>query len=1387
MEDQPLPADASPTALSLGYVDDFDPKKEEKDPKEDLADYPADRGDNDDESSNDDDDDDDVEKDEEDNMRCREGLGKKHINCALVGKTVIRSVSEIDEDNNQPKVRYKVEIMYHVVPPPYTGNYMPPRAELSFARLDDSVFKFKISKTRTSVNENESIASNSSKEIREEHKTVRSSAHIIEDYESNSEDEYKDKTSTEQDKSSNDNSTQKEGIGLEFNKRACFVCGSVNYLIKDCTFYENKMVEKSVVNNKGKGTGQREVRPVWNNARRVNHQNFSKMTHPHPKRNFVPTAVATKSGQVLVNAAKQSSTASTSTARPKINTADQGIFYSRGFRHMTCNKSFLIEYQEINGGSVAFGGSSKGGKITEKGKIRTGKLDFEDVYFVKELKFNLFSVSQMFDKKNSVLFTETNCLVLSPDFKLLDERVLVTKPHNKTPYELLIGRSPNLEFMRPFRCLVTILNTLDHLGKFDGNADEGFLVGYSVNSKAFRVFNSRTRKVEENLHVNILENKPNVTGSRPELFFDVDSLTRSMNYEPVSAGNQSYGDADVNTGDQPGDVNAGDKPGDINACDKPGDVNAGDIQGDVDEISRNDDVSTGIFDGAFDDRDLGVEDDTNNLDSSTVVSPIPTTRVHKDHPKEQIIGYPNLNTQTRRMINFYEETAMALKDPSWIKAMQDDLLQFKLQDVWTLVDLPYGKRAIGSKWVFRNKLDERVARIEAIRLFLAYASFKDFIVYQMDVKSAFLYGKIEKEVYVCQPPRFEDFDFPDKVYKVKKKFYGLHQAPRAWYETMSTYLLNNGFKRGQIDKTLFIKRNKGDILLVQVYVDDIIFGSTKKEMCDAFEILMHEKFQMSSMGELTFFLGLQVKQMQDGIFISQDKYVAEILKKFRFSDVKTASTPMETSKPLLKDEDGQEVDVHIYRSMIGSLMYLTSLRPDIMFVVCACARHQVSTKVSHLHAVKMIFRYLKGQPKLSLWYSKDSPFELEAYVDSDYAGSSLDSKSTTGGCQFLGCRLISWQCKKQTVVTNSTTEAEYVAASKNYALLVLVFQTTSQMVINSPCLADKKELASPGQTETGKDFSNPLMDDLISSHGLYKNVDPHEFPHATAKVKKINDQEQIQALIDKKKVIITKDNIRSDLHFDDAEGTACYSMKQFLKACAHGRIGARFSRVITPLFDTMMVQAPAYMGDTPVETHQTPIVDQPSTSKPQKKQKPKRKQRNEAKGMTNDDEMFGVDDLAREEVFMDTTTGEHEEQIIKDVSTVEPVTTAGEVVTTTVKDSVAPTIDVTEDEITMAQALAALKSIKPKVVVQEQEMSTTILAAATTVTTAVPTPRAKCIVFHEQKQSQIHIVSSLKDKGKAMMIEPEIPIKKKDKMRIDEEYARRLEAEEQGAARLSRA
>nr|GFA50784.1 hypothetical protein [Tanacetum cinerariifolium] len=437
----------------------------------------------------------------------------------------------------------------------------------------------------------------------------------------------------------------------------------------------------------------------------------------------------------------------------------------------------------------------------------------------------------------------------------VQNRVLVVKPHNKTPYGFFHRRTPTLSFMRPFGCLVTILNTIDHLGRFDGKADEDFFVGYSLNSKAFRVFNSRKRIVEENLHISFSENTPNVVGSGPDWLFDIDALTRIMNYEPIVACTQYNGFAGTKASDNAGQARKETEhvkdyillplwTADLPFSQDP-------------KSSYDDGFKPSCDDGKKVDKDPKKENECN------------------DQEKEDNVNNVNIVSSTVNAAGTNEDNELSF-DPN--------------MPLWKI--------------------------IKAIRLFLAYALFNDFVVYQIEVKSDFLYGKIEEEVYVCQPPGFEDPNFPDRVYKVEKALYGLHQAPRAWYETLLTYLLDNGFQIGKFDQFLFIKRHKG---------------------------------------ELTFFLGLQVKQKNDRIFICQDKYVAKILKKFKFTEVKTASTPMETQKPLLKDEDGEEVDVHMYRTMIGSLMYLTSSRPDIMFVVCACSRYQVNPKVSHLHAVKRIF------------------------------------------------------------------------------------------------------------------------------------------------------------------------------------------------------------------------------------------------------------------------------------------------------------------------------------------------------------------------------------------------------------------------------------------------
>ncbi|GJU18764.1 uncharacterized mitochondrial protein-like protein [Tanacetum coccineum] len=605
----------------------------------------------------------------------------------------------------------------------------------------------------------------------------------------------------------------------------------------------------------------------------------------------------------------------------------------------------------------------------------------------------------------------------------VQNRVLVVKTYNKTPYELFHGRTPALSFIRPFRCPVTILNTIDYLGKFDGKAYEGFFVRYYLNCKAFRVFNSRTRIVEENLHIRFSESTPNVVGTQSNdfagtkasnnagkarkktdavkdyillplwttdlAFFQDPKSSHDDGSNPSSDDKKKVDedprkDSECNDQEKEDNVN---NTNNVNAA-SSNEVNVVGEKTSI-ELSFDPDMPAledySIFDFTRDDEDNGVVADMNNLDTTIKVSPNPTTRIHKDHPLDQVIGDLQSATQIRKM-------SKNLKEHEFVSTIQQRTNHKDLQNCLFSCFLSQEE----PKKVFRNKKDERGIVIRnKVRLVAQGYTQEEGIDYD-EVFALVARIEIEEEVYVCQPPGFEDLDFPDRVYKVEKHCMD------------------------------YIK------LLELIYVDDIIFGLTKKELCIAFEKLMHEKFQMSSIGELTFFLGLQVKQKRDGIFISQDKYVEEILKKFSFTEVKTASTPMETQKPLLKDEDSKEVDVHMYRSMIGSLMYLTSSRPAIMCAVCACARYQVNPKVSHLHDVKRIFRYLKGQPKMGLWYPKDSPFYLVAYTDSDYAGASLDSKSITGCCQFIRYRLISWQCKKQTMVTNSTTEAEYVAASSCY-------------------------------------------------------------------------------------------------------------------------------------------------------------------------------------------------------------------------------------------------------------------------------------------------------------------------------------------------------------------
>ncbi|KAJ9539482.1 LOW QUALITY PROTEIN: hypothetical protein OSB04_032215 [Centaurea solstitialis] len=621
---------------------------------------------------------------------------------------------------------------------------------------------------------------------------------------------------------------------------------------------------------------------------------------------------------------------------------------------------------------------------------------------------------------------------------------------------------PSIEHLHIFGCVCYILNNKDNLGKFDSKSDDGIFLGYSSISKTYRVFNKRRQTIEETIHVKFDESGP--TFPHPNDNTEINQWADSFFQVPEPP------IADPSPQDLPDGFE--DNPIPPTDITTPPLINATPISQitppEPDQPTNSEDFSqTTVSEPSP--TNLLPDPSSNEASTSGQVYQPPALRWTKDHPIDQVLGNPSSGVKTRRQagnvclyVNFISENEPkeiddALRDPAWVSAMQEELAEFIRNNVWLLVPRPRKRTIIGSKWIFRNKLDEigtiirnkarlvaqgyrqeegidydetfaPVATLEAIRLFLAFAAHMNFKVYQMDIKNAFLNGKLNEEVYVAQPPGFVDPKFPDHVYKLNKALYGLKQAPRAWYDTLSTFLLSKGFVRGKIDSTLFLKKYPKHILLVQIYVDDIIFGSTNPKLCEKFELLMKSEYKMSMMGELTFFLGLQIKQSEKGIFINQGKYVHEMLKKFDLTSCTPMKTPMAPPLSLDKDSKGKPVDVTLYRGMIGSLLYLTASRPDIMYSTCLCARYQAEPKESHLTAVKRIFRYLKGTPNMGLWYSKDSGFDLTAYSDSDFAGCKIDRKSTTGGCHLLGGKLVSWTSKKQNSVSTSTAEAEYVAA-----------------------------------------------------------------------------------------------------------------------------------------------------------------------------------------------------------------------------------------------------------------------------------------------------------------------------------------------------------------------
>ncbi|GJR00338.1 retrovirus-related pol polyprotein from transposon TNT 1-94 [Tanacetum coccineum] len=676
-----------------------------------------------------------------------------------------------------------------------------------------------------------------------------------------------------------------------------------------------------------------------------------------------------------------------------------------------------------------------------KGTITHNSLTIHDVSHVENLSFNLLSIGQICDKKCKVLFSDTGSEILKDDITIgrgirnnglyimkmgnlpKDSLCLTLIDDTSTLWHRRLGHTnmqliqslsskelvrnlPKLKFKSHFcdacnigkqvhashkaknmvsttKCLELLhmdlfgrsaiqiyggnFYTLDYLTKFEPKSTEGVFLGYSPNSKAYIILNKDTMRIKESLNVTFDESPP------PKL-------------SPLA-------DDDI--------------------------------------------IESQIIENQIEDIEIKENESLNKE--------IVNIKESKDHPIDSVIEPKNVKE--------------AIQDESWTMVMQEELNQFKTNDVWSFVPPTDNQTIIATKWVFKNKLDENgvvsrnkarlvtqwyhqqegiyfdetyapVARLESIRILLSYACASDFKLFQMDVKSTFLNGFINEEVYVAQPPSFVDFEKPNHVFKLKKALYGLKQELKAWYNRLKAFLIDHMYTIGLVDNTLFTKKKYSHIIIVQIYVDDIIFGSTCQDLCDDFSKIMYDEFEIIMMDKLNFFLGLQIKQLEDGIFFKQSKYIKEMLMKFGLEDSKPIKIPMSSKTKLTRDEDRKSVDDTKYRGMIGSLLYLTASRQNIMFSVCLCARFQEVPKTSHLEAVKRMFRYIKGITHLGLWYPKGTGVETIVYIVFDHTGDYVDRKSTSGMCTFIGCCLTSWFSKKHTALAISTTEAEYISARK---------------------------------------------------------------------------------------------------------------------------------------------------------------------------------------------------------------------------------------------------------------------------------------------------------------------------------------------------------------------
>ena len=630
-----------------------------------------------------------------------------------------------------------------------------------------------------------------------------------------------------------------------------------------------------------------------------------------------------------------------------------------------------------------------------------------------------------------------------------------------TPEEAWCGMKPSVKHFRIFGCIAHVHVPDARRTKLEDKSTCCVLFGESEESKAYRLYDPTSKKIIVSRDVVFEEDGQWdwKRGTEDDNIFDVEwEDNTSEKEEQTTAVNE-----DDNIGGGSDDGNAGNAVSPVIAA-------------------RNRRVP-GWMDNYVSGEGLSDEES-------------------QDEEQTHLVLFTHVTTTDPT--SFYE----AVKDEKWRAAMDIEISSIEKNKTWDLMELPAGARKIGVKWVYKTKLNELgevqkykarlvakgyaqeygidykevyapVARMDTVRMILALAAQRGWCVFQLDVKSAFLHGKLAESVYVEQPKGYEIKDEEHKVYKLNKALYGLKQAPRAWFSRIESYFKKEGFKKEDSEQTLFTKVEQGKYLIISLYVDDLIFTGDDERMISDFKSSMMREFEMIDLGKMRYLLGIEVMQFDGGIFICQAKYVVDVLRRFGMEHCNSVGNPMVPGIKISKDEHGDEMDGSLFKKMIGSLMYLTATRPDIMYAVSLLSRYMSRPTGVHYEAAKRILRYLQGTSKFGIFYKRNGNHELIGFTDSDYAGSLEDRRSTSGYIFILSGAAVAWSSRKQPIVTLSTTEAEFVAAAGSSCQAIWMQRVLKKIGYKG----SETTLIFCDNSSTIKLSKNPVM------HGKSKHID----------------------------------------------------------------------------------------------------------------------------------------------------------------------------------------------------------------------------------------------------------------------------------------------------------